>query len=59
MGLAPYASARTILAGMEEREQRVVQAMVDLEDWAAGLRAHYDDIRRDVDAESMSLSRER
>jgi hypothetical protein len=59
MGLAPYASARTILAGMEEREQRVVQAMVDLEDWAAGMRAHYDGIRWDVNAEHMSLLRER
>jgi hypothetical protein len=44
---------------MEEREQRLVQAMVDLEDWAAGLRAHYHDIRQDIDAECMSLSRER
>jgi hypothetical protein len=35
---------------MEEREQRLVQAMADLEDWAAGLRAHYDSIRRDIDA---------
>jgi hypothetical protein len=43
------------MAGMEEREQWLVQAMVDLEDSAAGLRAHYDGIRRDVDAERMSL----
>jgi hypothetical protein len=43
---------------MEEWEQRLVQAMVDQEDWAAGLRAHYDGIQWDVDAERMSLSRE-
>jgi hypothetical protein len=36
----------------------LVQAMVDLEDWAASLRAHYDGIRRDIDVERMSLSRE-
>jgi hypothetical protein len=47
------------MAGMEEREQRLVHAMVDLEDSAAGLRAHYDGIWRDVDAERMSLSHER
>jgi hypothetical protein len=44
---------------MEEHEQRLVQPMVDLEDWAAGLRAHYDSIRRDIDAERMYLPRER
>jgi hypothetical protein len=44
---------------MEEHEQRLVQAMVDLEDWATALRAHYDSIRQDVDTERMSLSRER
>jgi hypothetical protein len=58
MDPAPYASARTILDGMEEREQRLEQAMVDQEDWAAGLRAHYDGIRWDVDAERMSLLHE-
>jgi hypothetical protein len=43
---------------MEDHEQRLVQAMVDLVDWAAGPRAHYDGIRRDIDAERMSLSHE-
>jgi hypothetical protein len=44
---------------MEKHEQRLVQPMVDLEDWAAGLRAQYDSIRQDIDAEHMSLPRER
>jgi hypothetical protein len=44
---------------MEEREQRLVQAMVDLEDWAAGLRDNYDGVRRDIDAERMFVSHER
>jgi chromosome segregation ATPase len=33
--------------------------MLDLEDWAAGLGAHYDGIRWDIDAERMSMPRER
>jgi hypothetical protein len=41
---------------MEEREQRLVQAMVDLEYWAAGLRAHYDGIRRGIDAERIFVA---
>jgi hypothetical protein len=44
---------------MEEREQRLVQAMVDLEDWAAGLRANYDGFWRDIDAERMFVSHKR
>jgi hypothetical protein len=44
---------------MEEREQRLVQAMVDLEDWAAGLRANYDGVWRDIDAERMFVSHKR
>jgi hypothetical protein len=48
MGPAPYASEQTLLASMEEREQRLVQAMEDLENWAAGLRVHHDGIRWDI-----------
>jgi hypothetical protein len=44
---------------MEECEQQLVEAMVDLEDWATGLRAHYGGIRWDIDAEHMYLSCER
>jgi hypothetical protein len=43
---------------MEEREKRLVQAMEDLENWAAGLRAHHDGIQWDIDAECLSLSRD-
>jgi hypothetical protein len=44
---------------MEEHEQCLVQAKEDLAHWAAGLMAHHDGIRWDIDAKRMALSRER
>jgi hypothetical protein len=41
---------------MEEHEQRLVQAMVDLEYWVAGLRAHYDGIQQGIDAECIFVA---
>jgi chromosome segregation ATPase len=44
---------------MEECKQWLVQAMEDLENWAAGLRAHHDGIQWDIDMERLALSHER
>jgi hypothetical protein len=44
---------------MEERERRLVQGKVDMERWAAKLKAHHDGVRWDIDAEHGALSRER
>jgi hypothetical protein len=59
MGLAMYASACSLLDTMEEHEKRLVQAMEDLEHWAAGVRVHHEGIQRGIDLEHMALSHKR